>query len=200
VAAGVPGTAEPIDVKSGITSTPGEFNLNGIVAKGHALIVVNSFTGELFRITLTDATPNIEKIDLGDADVKNGDGLLIDRGRLLVVRGTNGEAPPAAGAPANGSNGLIDVVKLRHHGTRGRVESEIFDASFSGPSTIARAGKHLLVVNASFTAGPNADGNFTVTNLARNAVRHGGHGGGDHGDHGDHGGHGGGDGGSHGGR
>ena len=176
VAAGT-GTPTAIDVSSGITSTRGEFNLNGIVAKGHALIVVNSFSGELFRITLSDGAPNIEKIDLGSADVKNGDGLLIDRGRLLVVRGTNGEDPPAAGKPANGSNGLIDVVKLSHHNTRGRVESEIFDASFSGPSTIARAGKQLLVVNASFTAGPTAEGNFTVTGLARNVVRHG-HGGG----------------------
>jgi hypothetical protein len=175
VAAGT-GTPQAIDVSSGITSTPNEFNLNGIVAKGHALIVVNSFSGELFRITFDDDAPVIEKIDLGAADVKNGDGLLIDRGRLLVVRGSNGTT-----APAQGSNGLIDVVKLSHHQTRGRVESTIFDASFSGPSTIARAGKQLLVVNASFTAGPNADGNFTVTGLARNAVRHGGHGG--HGGH-----------------
>jgi hypothetical protein len=191
VAAGT-GTPEAIDVSSGITSTPGKFNLNGIVARGNELIVVNSNSGELFRITFAGddnddsdrgdhrsraraaqaaGTPTITKIDLGAADVKGGDGLLKDRGRLLVVRGST---------PAH-ANGAIDVVKLSRHRTRGRVESEISDASFSGPATIARAGKRLLVVNASFTAGPTADGNFTVTGLARNAVRHGGHGGGGHG-------------------
>jgi Cu-Zn family superoxide dismutase len=198
VAAGT-GTPEAIDVSSGITSAPGKFNLNGIVARGDELIVVNSNSGELFRITFAGddndndrgdhharaaqaaGTPTITKIDLGAATVTNGDGLLLDRGRLLVVRGTNGAAAPAAGQPANGSNGLIDVVKLSRHRTRGRVGTPVFDASFSGPSTIARAGKRLLVVNASFTAGPTADGNFTVTGLARNAVRHGGHGGGGHG-------------------
>jgi hypothetical protein len=192
VAAGT-GTPEAIDVSSGITSAPGQFNLNGIVARGHALIVVNSFTGELFRITFAGddndndndrgdhrsrarsaqaaGTPTITKIDLGAANVKGGDGLLKDRGRLLVVRGST---------PAH-ANGAVDVVKLSRHRTRGRVESEISDASFSGPSTIARAGQRLLVVNASFTAGPTADSTFTVTGLARNAVRHSGHGGGGHG-------------------
>ncbi len=197
VAAGT-GTPEAIDVSSGITSTPGQFNLNGIVARGDGLIVVNSFSGELFRITFAGddnddndrgdhhgnharpaqaaGTPRITKIDLGAATVKNGDGLLLDRGRLLVVRGSNGATAPAAGA-----NGLIDVVKLSRHRTRGRVGTPVFDASFSGPSTIARAGKRLLVVNASFQAGPTADGNFTVSGIARNAVRHSGHGGGGHG-------------------
>jgi hypothetical protein len=188
VAAGT-GTPEAIDVSSGITSTAGQFNLNGIVAKRGELIVVTSFSGELFRITFAGddndhghhgsraraaqaaGTPTITKIDLGAADVKGGDGLLKDRGRLLVVRGST---------PAH-ANGAVDVVELSRHRTRGRVESEISDASFSGPSTVARAGKRLLVVNASFQAGPTADGNFTVTGVARNAVRHGGHGGGGHG-------------------
>lgn len=195
VAAGT-GTPEAIDVSSGIKSTPGQFNLNGIVAKRGELIVVNSFSGELFRITFAGdnnddndddhgnraraaqaaRTPTIKKIDLGAATVKNGDGLLIDRGRLLVVRGSNGATAPAAGA-----NGLIDVVKLSRHRTRGRVGTPVFDASFSGPATVARLGKRLLVVNASFQAGPTADGNFTVSGIARNAVRHSGHGGGGHG-------------------
>jgi sugar lactone lactonase YvrE len=195
VAAGT-GTPTAIDVSSGITSdpTPGVFNLNGIIVKHHdELIVVQSNTGQLFRITFpgddnhgdhharaAQAAPvaKVQEIDLGGKKVTGGDGLLVDRGRLLVVRGTNGATPPAAGQPANGSNGLIDVVKLSRHDTRGRVGTPVFDASFSGPSTIARFGKRLLVVNASFTAGPT-NGNFTVSGIARNAVRHsgGGHGG-----------------------
>jgi hypothetical protein len=182
VAAGT-GTPEAIDVSSGITSDAGQFNLNGIVASDDELIVVQSNSGELFRITFAGddnttrqrprrpprqptrvprrpaGTPTITKIDLGAATVKNGDGLLLDRGRLLVVRGSNGATAPAAGA-----NGLIDVVKLSRHRTRGRVGTPVFDASFSGPSTVARAGKRLLVVNASFQAGP------TLTATSRSAA------------------------------
>jgi len=203
VAAGTGTTAHAFDVASVITSTAGQFNLNGIVARGDdELIVVNSFSGELFRITFPGddedddgdrgaddhpsraaqaaGTPKVEKIDLGGATVKGGDGLLLDRGRLLVVRGTNGAAPPAPGAAPNGSNGLIDVVKLSHHRTRGRVGTPVFDASFAGPSTIARAGNRLLVVNANFAAGPAA-AQYTVTSLSRNAVRHSGGGHGRHG-------------------
>src|SRR3954447_21431265 len=64
VAAGT-GTPQPIDVSSGITSdpTPGVFNLNGIVVKHHdELIVVQSNTGQLFRITF----PGDDNDDHGD--------------------------------------------------------------------------------------------------------------------------------------
>jgi sugar lactone lactonase YvrE len=203
VKAGGPATAvTPINVAPEITvdTAPNVFNLNGIIARhdGNELIVVQSNTGKLYRITFpgdrnnhrgddhraraAQATPvarKIQEIDLGGANVKNGDGLLVDRGRLLVVRGSNVTDPPTPNADPRGAKGLIDVVKLSRHDTRGRVGTPVFDASFSGPSTIARLGKRLLVVNASFTDGPTG-GNFTVSGIARNAVRHsggGGHGG-----------------------
>jgi hypothetical protein len=197
VAAGT-GTPTAIDVSSGITSDPDAFNLNGIVVRHrNELIVVQSNVGKLFRITFPGddddndhgddnrrgraaqaATPTVKEIDLGAATVTGGDGLLLDRGRLLVVRGTNGATAPAAGAAPNGSNGLIDVVKLRRHDTRGRVGTPVFDASFAGPSTIARLRNRLLVVNANFAA-PAGTQTFTVSGVSRNAVRHsgGGHGG-----------------------
>src|SRR3954454_20442679 len=102
---------------------------------------------------------------MASATVTGGDGLLKDRGRLLVVRGST---------PAH-ANGAIDVVKLRRHDTSGRVESEVSDPSFTGPATIARARNRLLVVNPNFAGAATAT-EFTVTSLARNAVRHGGHG------------------------
>jgi Cu-Zn family superoxide dismutase len=198
VRAGGPATAvTAINVAPEITvdTTPGVFNLNGIVAghDGNELTVVQTNTGKLYRISFGDNRANdhrgdrdhahkaqaapaarkIEEIDLGNADVKGGDGLLVDRGRLLVVRGST---------PTN-ANGAIDVVKLSHHGTRGRVESEVTDPSLAGPSTIARARNRLLVVNADFAA-PAGTTQFTVTGLARNAIRHGGHGGGNGGKHG----------------
>jgi hypothetical protein len=169
VAAGS-GTPLEIDVSSGITSTPGQFNLNGIVARGDSeLIVVNSFTGELFRITFAGddddagaaagSTPRIEKIAIEG---------------LLVVRGST---------PHN-ANGAVQAFKLSHHRTRARFESETTDPSLAGPSTIARAEDRLLVVNANFAAGPDAP-QYTVTGLARNAIRHGDDG--DDGDDGDEG-------------
>jgi sugar lactone lactonase YvrE len=191
VAAGT-GTPQAIDLSASITSDPAAFNLNGIVVNrdGDGFIVVQSNTGKLFRVSLGDdndndrgaddrrsrgraaqatPAPTVTEITIrgGDGNVTGGDGLLKDRGRLLVVRGS---------AP-NFANGVVDVLKLSRGRTRARVESRVTDPSFSGPSTIARARNRLLVVNASFQAGPNADGNFTVTGLGRNAVRHGRHGG-----------------------
>jgi sugar lactone lactonase YvrE len=185
------GTPRAIDLSASITSDPAAFNLNGIVVNGDGdeIIVVQSNTGKLFRVSFpgdddddhgdredrdhharaaqaAPAAPTVREIDLGGATVTGGDGLLKDRGRLLVVRGST---------PAN-ANGAIDVVKLRRHNSSGRVESEISDPSFAGPSTIARARNRLLVVNANFAGGATAT-QFTVTGLARNAVRHGRHGG-----------------------
>jgi hypothetical protein len=182
VAAGA-GDVETIDVAPEITvdTTPGVFNLNGIVAKNdHELIVVQSNTGKLYRITVGDSVTDrkIEEIEVDGGPLIGGDGILLDRGRLLVVRGTNGEDPPKAGDPANGSNGVVDVVKLRHHRTEGEVVKEITDDSFAGPSTIARAKNLLLVVNANFDGAKTAE-KFTVTGLARKAADHGGHGHGD---------------------
>jgi sugar lactone lactonase YvrE len=167
VAAGS-GTPRAIDVSSGITSTAGQTNMNGIVVNddGDELIVVTTFSGELFRITLrgAPATASVEKIAVqgGDGNVKDADGLLVDRGRLLVVRHFT---PHAA-------NGAVQAFKLSHHRTRARFESETTDPSLAFPSTIARADNRLLVVNADFPAGPNA-AQYTVTGLARNAIRHG---------------------------
>ena len=179
------GAVETINVAPEITvdTTPGVFNLNGIVAKNdHELIVVQSNTGKLYRITLGDSVTErkITEIEVDGGPLTGGDGLLLDRGRLLVVRGGTDDH----------ANGAVDVVKLRHHRTRGEVQNEFSDPSFAGPSTIARARNLLLVVNANF-AGTTTATQFTVTGIARNGVRGGGHGG-----HG--GGHGGGDGGGHG--
>src|SRR6185312_5408299 len=49
------GAVVPIDLSASITSDPKAFNLNGIVVKGHdELILVQSNTGQLWRVTLGD--------------------------------------------------------------------------------------------------------------------------------------------------
>ena len=69
-------------------------NLKGIsVSDGEGfLVTVNSRTGELFRIDVR--TRAIRRIDLGGADVRTGDGLLLDGTTLLVVRPEPGEIQP----------------------------------------------------------------------------------------------------------
>ena len=67
---------------SGFAFVPGEFNANGIVAHGRSLIVVNTFTGGLFRVNQT--TGDATQITTGGASLVNGDGLEL-RGRTLYV-------------------------------------------------------------------------------------------------------------------
>jgi sugar lactone lactonase YvrE len=153
VAAGA-GAVEAIDVSARIPYVAGAFNLNGIVEDDGDLVVVQSATGELFRVQPGDDAPpaaGIREIPVRGGPLTGGDGLLIDRGRLLVVQGA------APGFP----KGVVTVVRLRER--RAAVERRIADETLAGPSTIARARDRWLVVNANFGGGPP----FTVSALPR---------------------------------
>ncbi len=148
VAAGS-GTPAGIPVAPEIAYAAG-FNLNGIVARkgGRQLLVVQSNTGKLFRIDV--GGPNgraIRQVDV--APLVGGDGLLLDNGRLVVVRG----------APAS-----LTFVKLEADARRGEIRATRTDASLRGPSTVARARSLYLVVNADFATGTTP---FTVSGLPR---------------------------------
>jgi hypothetical protein len=158
-------------------AAPAAFNLNGIVVdddrgddegrhhgdrhhggrRGDQLIVVDSATGRLFRIKVgkdgNDAR-KIRELKVKGGPFPGGDGLLIDRGRLLVVQGS------AAGFP----KGVVNFIELRHDGRKGRLEDQRTDDSFQGPSTIARARDRYLVVNPDFATSTPP---FTVTALQR---------------------------------
>ena len=94
------GTPQALDV-SAIPYEAGEFNLNGIVAKGgRTLVVVDSNSGKLFRIELGDDRASIDEIDeIEGATVPGGDGMLLDRGRLVVVQGEPRTAVVPQAAP-----------------------------------------------------------------------------------------------------
>jgi hypothetical protein len=184
IAAGTP-APKPIDPDDVITTSPEipfdpaptAFNLNGIVVdddrgdderghhghrhhggrRGDQLIVVDSATGQLFRVKVAkhdNDARRIRELKVTGGPLPGGDGLLIDRGRLLVVQGS------ADGFP----NGVVDFIELRHDGRTGRLEDQRTDPSFQGPSTIARARDQYLVVNADFATGTPP---FTVTALQR---------------------------------
>jgi sugar lactone lactonase YvrE len=115
----------------------GQFNANGIEAAkgGRTLILVNSFTGKLFSVDA--ATGRAEEIDLGGDNVQQGDGILLDGRTLYVVQ--------------NRSN-LVTPVKLSRDLEEGDKRDSITSPLFNVPTTIAKSGGRLYVVNAKFGA------------------------------------------------
>jgi Cu-Zn family superoxide dismutase len=166
IAAGTP-APKPIDPEDVISTSPEipfnaaptAFNLNGIVVRESGrhrdeLIVVNSGTGQLFRVKVSDDGRRIREIKVKGGPFVGGDGLLIDRGRLIVVQGSTDDFP----------KGVVNFIKLRHGGRKGELEDQRTDDSFQGPSTIARARDRYLVVNPDFATSTPP---FTVTALSR---------------------------------
>ncbi len=151
VAAGA-GTATGIPVGPEIPYAAGAFNLNGIVdlKGGKQLVVVDSNTGNLFRIDFKKHAAGGRTITrIAGATVPGGDGMIVDRGRLVVV----------AGSPA-----ALHFLKLRRHNSQAREVAMRTDPTLHGPSTIARAGHTYLVVNADFATSTTP---FTVSGLPR---------------------------------
>jgi hypothetical protein len=155
------GTPQAIDV-SAIPYAAGEFNVNGIVHRGNRkLVVVNTFSGKLFRIALNEDRASIRSLtEITGATVPSGDGLLLDRGRLVVVQGT-----PAPGAAAQ-----LSFLKLRHGARRAVLRRTQTSTLLHGPSTVDRARGLYLVVNADFATSTKP---FTVAGLRRHAGHHG---------------------------
>lgn len=121
-----------------LTGTPfvyqSGFNANGIVSydDGKVLVVVQSNTGKLFRISTKSKA--VTEIDLGGKTLTQGDGLVAHGSRLYVVRNL----------------GEIVEVKLRHGKREGRIGKTLTSSLFAFPTTAARDGSRLLVVNAQF--------------------------------------------------
>ena len=109
-------------------------NLNGIAVAGrHTLVLVQTNTGKLFA---ADARTGVARaIDLGGADVMNGDGLLLLGRTLFVVQNRLNQ---------------IAVIRLSRDLARGTVVRTITDSAFDVPTTIAASRKHLYAVNARF--------------------------------------------------
>lgn len=112
------------------------FNLNGIAVTpdNRYLIVVQSNTGRLFRITIE--SKEVSEIALAGGDrMTGGDGLLLDGQILHVVRN---------------NLGLIVQLRLANDFGSGQQVGSFTDPSFAFPTTIASSGRTLLVVNSQF--------------------------------------------------
>jgi Cu-Zn family superoxide dismutase len=143
----VPPTAEPGDMDAMIRfdGSPVRyqqgFNLNGIVITedGSSLIVVQSNTGMLFRIEVADGS--ITPIEV-EADLTNGDGLVLDGQMLYVVRNRQEEIVP---------------VELSEDLSSGTAREAITSDALKFPTTAALVDGSLLVVNSQFGAQGTAD-------------------------------------------
>jgi hypothetical protein len=158
------GTPQGLDLPPAIYQA-GEFNVNGIVAKGSSkLVVVDSNSGKLYRIKLGEEGDSIESVDeITGATVPGGDGLLLDRGKLVAVQGD----------PAQ-----LSFLKLKRGAREATLKRTQTSDKLRGPSTVDAAKRLYLVVNADFDTDTTP---FTVVGLPRKAHKGHGH----HNGHGD---------------
>src|SRR5574341_1140556 len=128
-------TAEEIPLGGYYQFTPGAFNANGIAAtpNGKTLIIVNTTQGALYRVD--PETGVASRINLGTGAVPNGDGILLQGKTLYVVQNFLNQ---------------IAVVELNPDFSAGEITTTITSALFRIPTTAAKFGSALYVVNARF--------------------------------------------------
>ncbi|GAA3143619.1 superoxide dismutase [Nonomuraea roseoviolacea] len=127
------------------------FNANGITPTpdGRGLLVVQSNTGGLFRVSRSGRT---RRVDLHGESLKEGDGLLL-RGRTLY-------------AVQNRLN-TVTVLRLNETGTDGRVVRRVTDRRFDVPATMAAFRDRLYLPNARFDTTPTATTPYTAVAIPR---------------------------------
>ena len=142
---------ETIPLTGDYQHLPGN-NANGIslTPDGRALIMVQSSTGFLLRVD--PRTGVARRIDIGDALMTNGDGLLLLGRTLYVVQNRLNK---------------IAVLKLNHTGTNGEVVGELTSPDFDVPTTAAAFGNRLYLPNARFTTSPTPTTVYWVTAVDR---------------------------------
>ena len=139
--AGVPGPFRTLALSGPAADTSGEFNLNGIqaTANGKTLIVAHSANGQLYTVDpRTGASATIDGVS-----VPSVDGIVLEGRRLWAVQNSN----------------QVSRIRLGRHLRSGVVDKVITSDLFQTPSTAARFGRRLGVVNAKFDTGipPTAD-------------------------------------------
>jgi hypothetical protein len=113
-------------------------NANGIVTTpdGRALLIGQTSTGKLFRVTTGGVTT---EIDLGGESLPRNDGLLREGRRLYVVQ--------------NRVN-LFTKLELSPDASRARVVAQVTDPRFDVPATVAAWGDRFYLVNGRFSTTP----------------------------------------------
>jgi sugar lactone lactonase YvrE len=130
--------------------TPGVINANGIAQTPDrsALLVVNSASGQLFRVDPRTGVARV--VDLGGYGLTNGDGLLVEGRTLYVVQ--------------NRLN-RVAVLELSRSGTRGELVRVLIDPDFDVPTTVASFRRSLYLPNARFGVANPDTAEYWVTRI-----------------------------------
>jgi sugar lactone lactonase YvrE len=133
------GPASTLVVSGPAADLSGAFNMNGIAAThdGRTLIVAHSGLGKLLTVNPKTGV----SAPIAGADVPNVDGILFESGRMWAVQNADNQ---------------VTELRLRHHlssATVERVYTKAENPAFGFPTTIARFGGRLAVVNAHFDTG-----------------------------------------------
>ena len=141
-ATGVPGPFTTLALSGPAADTSSDFNLNGIQATpdGKTLVVAHSGNGSLYTVDPDSG----ESATIAGVSVPNVDGIVLQGRRLWAVQNADNQ---------------VTRIRLSPHLTSGVVEEVITSDLFQFPTTAARFGSRLAVVNAKFDTGfpPTAD-------------------------------------------
>jgi streptogramin lyase len=146
----LPASGTTLPLTGDIQYVPNAFNVNGIVAAGRWLILVQSVTGQLFRV---DPDTGVgEAIDLGGASASFGDGLELVGRTLYVVRNQLEE---------------VAVFRLGAKLESARLIGSIVPAEEAAdvPTTVAFQAGRLWAVNARFGTPPTPATDYWITRL-----------------------------------
>jgi sugar lactone lactonase YvrE len=143
-----PEDVETLPLGGDIEFVPMQFNANGIVARGGWLIVVQSNTGQLWRVD--PATGEATEIDLGGASVQFGDGLELHGRTLYVVRN---------------QLSLVAVFRLGTGLTSATWVGDLTSPDLDVPTTAAFQAGRLWAVNARFGTPVTPDTEYWITRL-----------------------------------
>ncbi|WP_435228088.1 SMP-30/gluconolactonase/LRE family protein [Streptomyces sp. Tue6028] len=114
----------------------GTFTLNGIVARGRHLFVVDMTAGALHRVDLVDGS--LRQVTLHGGDLVNGDGLELVGGTLWA---------------AQNRTDTVSRWRLSADGTSARLERSVTDPALQIPTTLVRHRGRTLVVRSQFDKG-----------------------------------------------
>lgn len=147
-----PSEVETIPLSDEFEFIPGSFNANGIEASlnGRSLIIVNSTTGTLYRVSPTSGEAHA--IDLGGEVVTSGDGLVLNGKTLYVVRNSLNE---------------VAVVRLNRNFSEGTLVDTLTNDAFDIPTTADVFGQSLYAVNARFGTPPTPDTEYDIVRVSR---------------------------------
>ncbi len=130
---GAVGSFETLPLSGPAANLTGGFNLNGIAASpnGRTLIVAHTADATIYTVDPKTGT----SAAIAGANLPNVDGILWEAGRLWAVQ--------------NASNQVTEL-KLSHDLSSATVKRVYTNPAFMTPTTIARSGNLLAVVNAKF--------------------------------------------------